>query len=316
MLSSKHHHLKLSMAHPLDSLRRLKRDVLYAVDDLASIVFYRLSSQSPIINQKEIRVAGLKRSGNHAIIHWLTQQQEGNVIHLNNIYPGKNPYRFLAEHYSKPQLHQEARGHFSKKDCLIYSYENCKLSRVVDPELERKHDIYLGKSAARYDVLILRDPFNMFASMVQRHSKQLQAQSKITRNYFRIRGKDTDISIVELWISYAKEFLGETQVFNQTKIPINYNLWFLSVDYRKEIAEQLKLKFSDRGFNTVRKNGGGSSFNELEFDGQAAKMNVLSRWKNLVDDPNYRTLLDNRELFEYSERIFGHIPGTECLRNP
>jgi len=43
-------------------------------------------------------------------------------------------------------------------------------------------------------------------------------------------------------------------------------------------------------------------------------MDVGSRWKYFADDPSYRKLFDNQELLEYSERIFGHIPGTESLR--
>jgi len=42
-------------------------------------------------------------------------------------------------------------------------------------------------------------------------------------------------------------------------------------------------------------------------------MDVLNRWRLFAEDSFYRQLLDNQELREYSERIFGHIPGTEVL---
>lgn len=303
------------MSNSLNTLRKLKRDLMYAVDDSVRIVSHTLFPQSTIVNQKEIRVVGLKRSGNHAIINWIAKQQEGHIKHLNNLMPGRNPYRFLYEHYPKLNLAREVRGQFSQKDCLIYSYENCQLYEVVDREFEWKHDIYLGKSQERYDVLILRDPFNMLASELHRQAKQSKGQGEIINYYFKGKGKNKiqNVDIIELWISYAKEYLRETQYLNQNKVTINYNLWATNVDYRKEIAEQLKLTFSDRGIQEVRRYGGGSSFEGLERDGQATTMDVLNRWKTLADDPDYRRLMDNPAAFEYSERIFGHIPGTECL---
>ncbi|MDY7012685.1 MAG: hypothetical protein SVX43_03635 [Cyanobacteriota bacterium] len=295
----------------VENLNRNLGDTIY---DSVRLVAHHLSPQSKIINQKEIRVIGIKRSGNHAIINWIAKQQTGEVKHLNNLLPGRNPYRFLYKHYPTEYFRQEACGNFSQKDCLIYSYENCKLPKVVTRGVEWKHDLYLGKSKERYDVLILRDPFNMIASAFHNHAKQIKKHNKIVHSYFKEKGTMEDLDIVELWLSYAREYLGETQYLNQKKVPVNYNAWVLDANYRKDIAEQLKLEFSDRGLEDVREQGGGSSFEGRNLHGQATKMDVLNRWKIVADDPDYRRLLDNPALFEYSERIFGRIPGTEELR--
>lgn len=58
--------------------------------------------------------------------------------------------------------------------------------------------------------------------------------------------------------------------------------------------------------------GGGSSFDGKQFDGQATSMNVLNRWQKFCDNPQYKIFF-NQEVWEYSEQIFGHIPGTESL---
>ncbi|MDJ0556305.1 MAG: hypothetical protein QNJ68_18080, partial [Microcoleaceae cyanobacterium MO_207.B10] len=116
------------------------------------------------------------------------------------------------------------------------------------------------------------------------------------------------------WLDYAKEYLGETNYLKHNKICINYNQWFPDVEYRQEIAsEKLQIEFSDAGIDKVTSFGGGSSFKGKQFDGNTTSIDVLNRWQKFADDPQYRELFNNPEISEYSERIFGHIPGTESL---
>jgi len=258
----------------------------------------RWPKRREVVNEKEVRVVGLRRSGNHGIINWIKKQHSGEVWHLNNIPTDGHPYRFLYSHYPKEHLRREAKGNFVNKDCLIYSCEDYPLEKIVGSRLETKHDLYLGKTLERYDLLILRDPFNLFAS-------------RIKKNYLDV--KDDARTIADIWISYAREYLGETDYLKNRKINVNYNRWATEVDYRKQIASQLKVEFSDAGVNEVKTEGGGSSFDGTNFSGQAIQMDVLNRWKSCSNDPSYKRLFKNREVIEYSERIFGHIPGTESL---
>ena len=283
------------MDNLLNRLRRLKRNMDYRVEDAMRHLSNNVSP-SEIVNQKEIRVVGLKRSGNHAIINWIRKHHHGEVWHLNKIPVKRNPYRFLYEHYPKEKLKQEAKGNFTQKDCLIYSYEDHALEQITDNEFERKSEQYLGKSAIQYDVLILRDPFNLLAS-------------RFKKGYIKV--KCPDRTLVELWISYAQEYLAETHLLTNNKIVVNYNQWFIDVGYRQQLADQLNVKFFDTGFNDVKGQGGGSSFDGIIFRGKAAEMDVLNRWKVFADDPQYQKLINHAELRDYSERIFGHIPGTE-----
>ena len=286
-------------------IRNVKRSFFYEVDDLKRI-YFTSKKKSEIVNEKEIRVVGLRRSGNHAIITWIRRHYPEYIYHLNNIPVKQNPYRFLAEHFPKDNLKQEAKGNFTHKNCLIYSYENGALENIADPIFEAKHDIYLGKSRTRTDVLILRDPFNMFASMLAGGEK---TNSKL--RYMRIRKSEKNIS--QLWLDYAKEFLGETSYLKNNKLVINYNKWCLEENYRKQISKQLNLEFSDAGFNIVKNIGGGSSFDGTKFSGESEKMDLMNRWKKYVDNNQYLQMFD-QQIIDYSERISGHLSGTELLK--
>lgn len=128
--------------HPTRTFHNAKHKLNNEIDDLLQSV-RRWPKKQKIVNQKEVRIVGLKRSGNHAIINWIRRQHSGEVWHLNNIPTEQNPYRFLYQHYPKEHLRREARGNFVKKDCLLYSFEDCLLEKIVDDGLEKKHDLYL-----------------------------------------------------------------------------------------------------------------------------------------------------------------------------
>jgi len=315
--------IELARKHPRFMLDRLWiRSVALPAEDLYSTYFFKPVNGN--VNQREIRVHGLRRTGNHAIINWIEKQASGFTVHLNNLRPEENPFKNywrILEDKVHPRekwrvaelsfndlyqgssgyelVKQEAKGKFIEKDCLILSYEDCYIPRVSSARAVRTHDRYVGKSKEIFDLIILRDPYNLIAS-------------RMRSNMLGIKGIGK--TLPELWIDYAKEYLGETQHLKYVKVPANYNQWFLDKEYRRTLANKLNLNFSDVGINDVPIFGQGSSFDSTGLDGQAQKMNVLNRWERYVDNENYRKLLDNEELIYYSERIFGHIPGTEKLR--
>ncbi|MGK7950711.1 MAG: hypothetical protein AB4368_18515 [Xenococcaceae cyanobacterium] len=283
-------------ANKLGRVKSLKYQVKYVIGEAKYVIrdWQRVITEqdklAEIVNQKEIRVVGLRRSGNHAVINWINKQESGYVSHLNNIVPKCNPYRLLYRHYPKERLREESWGYFRPKDCLIYSYEDYCLKQITDRQFENKHDLYLGKSKIRYDVLILRDPFNLLASRIK--SNMLPVKNKY-------------LSLSELWINYAKEFLQETNYLQNNKVCINYNRWVSDKNYRHQIADSLQLNFTDAGFDEVRGYGGGSSFDGRDFHGLASNMDVNNRWKNITDHPKYHQFLANEQLMSYSQKIFG-----------
>ncbi|MGC9502889.1 hypothetical protein [Baaleninema sp.] len=280
------------------AFRRTKRLVRNHLEDQLCRLAYQRET-APIVNQTEIRVVGLRRIGNHAIINWLRSQVEGEVWHLNNVEPGENPYRNkyqnLEEHFPEYQdaiqrYKGEYIGNFTPKALLVYNHEDCSLPKICHPRFEKNRDLYVGKSNVRQDVLILRDPFNWLASRFKSNMLSLRDRQK---------------TLVDLWIEHAREFRGETNYLSSQKVCINYNRWTKNRAYRKHIAERLGLKFCDRGLNQVSGCGGGSSFDGLQHHGNPSKMKVRHRWKQFADDPHYRHLISNPQLWEYTFEIFG-----------
>lgn len=299
--------LKKAISSPEKVVRKARRLFSHAVEDTYRWTFQR-SRWSTIVNQHEIRIVGMRRTGNHAVFEWMKAQTSGKIQSLNNLEINVNPYRYkyekLRDYYPEYQgaiekLKSLAKGEFAAQDWLFYNYEDHDLDKICSSFFKFNHDLYLGQSLKRVDLLILRDPFNLFAS-------------RLKSNMIAVKHPQKDAA--QLWIEYAKEFLGETATLTQEKVCVNYNEWFQNRDYREELAHKLDIPFTDAGIDKITGCGGGSSFEGKQYAGKAQIMPVLERWKKYTDNPHYLAIFRrNEELLAYSEKIFGSIPGTEEL---
>jgi hypothetical protein len=250
-----------------------------------------MGSRRPV-NRTEIRIVGMSRSGNHAIIEWVLSQTRGRTCFLNCAEPGTNPFRSsrpLSESegcyrasYPEFQPEREAAGDLTRKDWLVHSYEDVVLPELAGAGLERS----VGSSSRRLDLLILRDPFNLFAS---RLASGVGVAPRATPR---------------VWCGHAREFLGETRYLSGIRLMVSYNRWAMSPTYRRELAERLGLYFDDRAAAAVSSCAGGSSFDGTLHDGRAHGMAVLDRWRLLKGDPVYRAML-TPEVLDLARRIFG-----------
>ncbi len=244
------------------------------------------------INQKLIQFAGIQRSGNHALINWLIAQTSQKTCFINGAFPGISPWEknWGISYPNFPYWPQERdqKGALVSKDLVVYSYENRALNAIeADKDQLSK---YIGKSRERYIAVILRDPYNTFASY-------LKFDKPITADF------------VELWKTYAREFIGKTDILTSPKVFINFNRWFSDQDYRRGLAKQLGLTFTDRGLSEVSHHGGGSSFDAQVFKGQTQKMNVLTRFHLYLDQPEFKAIFAaDPELKQLSDQIFGPLP--------
>ena len=273
---------------------------------------------SGIVNNRELRIAGLQRTGNHAVINWIFEQSPEVKCYLNCVKPDKNPYlsferrgtvrEFQKDFFTKFNIVAERLGRLSEKQLLIYSYEEEFLEDVFSSKkFESNHDRWVGSSSERIDMIILRDPYNLFAS-------RLKKEEDINANRYSLKKAGERETVIKIWKSYARELTGKTKIIKNKKVHVNYNKWFLDKEYRRELAAALGLEFTDSGMDQVLPIGGGSSFDRTSKDSAGTQMKVLERWKYYKDDENFVNLFKDSELVELSEEIFGHIPDTESLR--
>jgi len=236
-----------------------------------------------MIAEKEIRVVGLSRSGNHAVINWILKQHNTEHIFINAVLPFQDPFDFTAE---------------AKRDTslLLYTYENVPVDYVTSREFEKaKRDSYAIKAKNTYVLLILRHPLNLFAS---RYKSGIKGPSSRILN-------ETD-----LWIMHAKWFLSKRQHNDINTIFINFDKWVACKQYRAEIINSLGITFSDEGKEDVSQYGGGSSFDGLDYDKKASKMNILNRWQDFSGQQAYERIIQNKALLDLAERIFEYDQQT------
>jgi LPS sulfotransferase NodH len=259
-----------------------------------------------VINNHEIVVSAIQRSGHHAVINWIAAQCTGSILFLNDVQPGTNPYLTCtqASRLDLPGAPGTQKGTlepFTLKNYLIYNYEDRPLDALLADSTTQRES-WIGPSAVRYDIIVLRDPFNTFASRLRAGWMRHQLGDKATR-----------ATVVGMWKTYAREYLRRSQAADAEQLAVSYNRWFLDEAYRQGLSAQLNLKFSDRGLQGVAGRYGGSSFDGVRFDGAAAQMSVFDRWRFYAEDLAFRELFQDRELVDFSAEIFGSIPGTQAL---
>lgn len=264
------------------------------------------------IQDYELRIVGLSRSGNHGIINWIINQLQGNYLFLNCTEPKYNPYftsRALGtgdETYQTNipdfDLTREQKGDFFRKKYLLYNHEDCFLGSLNRKEEKLKKEDWIGPSKVQKDILILRDPFNLFASRIR--------AGLLNGHYTHHGAKPISGKILKrLYKQHAREFLGKKRNLHN-KITVNFLSWTTDAAYRRGIAEKLEIPFLDKGFREVPKVAGGSSFDGTKFSGKTHEMKLHERWRHYAKDEDFWSLFDE-ELVELTAEIFGSLPAVE-----
>ena len=245
-------------------------------------------------------VHGMQRSGNHAIINWMIAQRK--MVFFNNIYPIKHVLERRIEirenreyrSWYEAELHRKYGGiigaikrPFKRRYPTLVSLEDHRLD--LQP--------FSHPPAERWNVLILRDPRNLFASRIHR-------AWKVEHPAYPREMNDQMIRVIETWKEHAREFLGDTSVLSR-RVGIYFNLWFNNENYRREVSARLELPFSDRGKEEVTAYGGGSSFDGKSFHGKSDEMKVLERYQMLSGKEKelFEKVMEDKELQELSQRL-------------
>lgn len=252
----------------------------------------------------EIMIHGMRRSGNHIIIEWIINSLDKKYLFLNDLSTREVLVRSsFFNFYSKGdyinyfidelQLQSLSLIRNTKKELFIYSLEDYRFENI---DLFKSENNF-GSSQKFFDILIIRDPFNLFVSRIK--SKMLSVKS-------------AKVDMVGLWKDHAKEYLKRIKI-PKSKLVINYNKFISDYNYRSDIANLLGCKSNEDVLKKVPKPGKGSSFNNFDFDGKGTEIKVLERWKEYLHDEFYMSIFKDKELIELSEKIFGVMPGTEVF---
>ena len=245
----------------------------------------------------KIAVFALSRSGHNAIIRWICEQLEENTIHYYRCEEDleNSAYRPIEYKKSKDNTFHN----------YIYGLDNFDLNGF-------KH---IFKNKFNKILIINRDPYNWIASnlkLLDYRSRLVFLSLKFTptkesKKFQQRKWFGYTMARLEMYKQYIKQSLGDINLMNESFIDISYNEWFISKDYRKKIANKLKLDFTDNGLNTVEGYPFGSSFDKFKFNGHATEMDVLNRWQNYRKNKLFLNYL-SEEIKELSRRYFNFNP--------
>ncbi len=228
------------------------------------------------INDSDIQLYGIKRSGHHAVIFWILGHYE-NYLYYNNCIAYKN--NITSEEVYKSKF-------VGAKPLILLSFEDRQYN------IKRSNPMFLGEILPKprgHRILVIRDPFNNFAS-----------RFKLSREFPAIAHETL------VWKELAREYLGITSYLGEDVIKVNYNKWFKEKSYRRLLSKHFG-RFTDKNFDFVPGIGGGSSFDRRKYDGRSGNMQVLSRWRDYINKERYyKNIFEDKELMDLSSKIFGN----------
>lgn len=235
------------------------------------------------------------RSGHHAIIHWLLCHFDGPVLFRNNVCGAEHlVYRNIPEGFETADADP---AHRQPKQGYAFNLEDFPMPEAAALLEQRRDHLAWGTSARIVRLLVVRDLPNFIAS-------RLKADG-VTIPTFPWEDWSG------LWASHARELAGITRTIPDL-IGVSYDAWAVDEGYRRSLSERLGLAFTDAGRDFVPRIGAGSSFDGRRYDGRGREMAVLSRYREYLDDPEFRAFTADPELCDLSARLFG-IPTSEEL---
>lgn len=223
---------------------------------------------------REIRIFGMRRSGNHPIIEWIASHF-AKTTHFNDCCGWENPidngiYNYLND---KQDLFDN--------ELVIYSYEDfCPSENEIKDERT---------------FIILRDWYNMMSSrIVTSHIyDRLKARHPHKREY-------DNINIAEVWLQFAKL----SQSYPNKSIM--YNQWIQDKNYRETLQKTIDINSSYDTF-TLNFPISGIGF-KSSFEDQSLDINRLNNRYKESKSINFDSYghLSNNEIKKLCKEIF-HI---------
>lgn len=299
---------------PLYRFRRLRRErrrrrEMLAVSRSHADFYERVASTLEV--GLNLRVLGVQRSGNHAVISWILHNAPEPVLFLNHVRPrlhpnplvgfGRASYRSgsAVEEYGpqSPTRWEDVRRVLAGTPTLgtvIHSYEDYPLDEDSVRRLDAS-DRWLGTARSSRDVIVCRDPFNLCASRLCHDWIELSPGT------------------LGLWKQHAREVLGRTALLTRPASHVRYNRWCHDEGYRRDLAGALGLTGDRRGRDVVMDTGGGSTFGGRSASASELRSGAGERWRACVGDRFYRRLVSDPEVRSLAREIFGELAADAAV---
>lgn len=245
-----------------------------------------------------LRVYGLRRSGNHAVINWLQRNAPGGkALFFNNCKPGRDPFTTFraAEIDGQRVAGADADAATIARQAgdgaaLMLSYED-----VMPGKRRRPLSAGVDDDAVDHEVIVARGFLNWAASLV----KKLQANPA----YSAPRRVAIVLKAVTTYSSMLDLLTGED---DPRRTAIRYDDWRVSPDYRADRLARLGFENRDDTLGPVQGYGNGSSFADTAATGEDLRAD--ERWRDMRDDHEYRIVLwlaaQDAALREGLDRVF------------
>ncbi len=222
-------------------------------------------------------IAGLRRSGIHAVVNWMKQSLdttgEPHVL-LNNVRLTR-----LNPKPSNVVFSRNFAAADSENEHVLVTFEDKRLDRIDASSLLRR----IGADQRRR-LVVIRDPYNLVASRLRRTRQRRASDMRPSR-------------VAELWPGHAMHDEAWTRCV--------YNRWFADEAYRRQLATVLGLPTCPPLPRRIARAGHGSSFDGTRYDGRAGEMRVLDRWRKFAADEEFRRHLSHPELAALSAEVCG-----------
>ncbi|MDE4140342.1 MULTISPECIES: hypothetical protein [Rhodobacterales] len=241
--------------------------------------------QLGIIPGVALRLFGMRRSGNHAIVGWMQRNAPGGrSVFLNNCKPGNDPIRSFrgieVDGAHAPQ-HKALRdmasvaGTAGNGALLVMSYEDTSPAEFTG---ERQVSGPFDEGLLTRNVVIYRSFLNWSASLLKKMQGN-SGYSLVRRNAILLRAMDTYTRLLGL-VEQARDLAISC---------ISYDRWCGDAAYRAALLGELGLETRDNTLGTVQRYGGGSSFQK---EAQSAEdLQTDQRWRQMAGDAEYQAVL-------------------------
>jgi len=226
------------------------------------------------ISDGRMRVLGIRRTGQHAVINWILRNcGRENTVFLNSCTMRRSAMRTCGQ--------SELNGRLSGKGYPLKRVMSGYLARKTHPFVLVSYEAGFEEGALTpnfpdadfdHEVLITRSFVNWLPSFIR--------LMRLMNPNSAPEALDISNGIVFEMMRYKAHLLA---AHTSQHVVICFDKWATSGAYRSEKLNVLGLTEVDAGLGLVQKYGGGSSFSALEMPAEA--LALTTRWQTMADDP-------------------------------